>query len=268
MRRLAGYLAALGAILCALAIGVALQFPGLLGGSASRPAPIENAAPDASSPRPDDALAGREDGTAEDIEAKLRQRLPRAPDDAEVPAEPAIDQETALRQLRNVTPEGVLPGPPVTGRLTRLPDQPPPDLVALPPRPTRLFLVVVEQAGVVRSKDQRVNLAGVEPTPLDATCRKNDGSEVPCGRLAATALSRFIRTRAIDCQYPDGEDDDNRDEIVDASCTLGRQDIAEWLVGGGWARASADAPAALKEAESAARKDGRGIWQFENGFSG
>lgn len=168
-------------------------------------------------------------------------------------------------ELRNVTPTGILPGPQVTAPLVRVPGPPPPKLVDLPPRPARLFLVAVEQAGIVTSKGQRVVFEGVSPTPLDRTCLTEDGGSRPCGQQAATALKRFIRNRAIDCVYAEDEDEndtqDDRRQPAEARCTLGNQDISHWLVAGGWAAAAESAPSAIKELEDKARKAKRGLWR-------
>lgn len=171
----------------------------------------------------------------------------------------APDAKTVDRP-RNVTPDGVLPGPAVTGTLARVAGPPLPETVQLPPPPARLFLITVETAGIVRSKGQSYILSGVVPTPRDAVCRDADDKAQPCGRLAATALSRFIRKRAIECRYPgDGEGSSPRP----AQCKLGRWDVAEWLVSGGWTRTTDTAPDRLKRLEAEARTARRGLWRYD-----
>ncbi|MEM6664993.1 MAG: hypothetical protein AAF638_01180, partial [Pseudomonadota bacterium] len=162
-------------------------------------------------------------------------------------------------EIRDVTGDGIAPAPDVTGPLTRLPGLPPPP-EPVRKRPERLFLVKVVNAGTIESKGMRVQLAHVKPTPPDHTCTVG-GETRPCGRLAATALTRIIRGRAVDCTYR-GRDGElrERDKPVTARCAVGPADLSKWLVEFGWAEAANTAPDALKEAEAAARAAGRGIW--------
>lgn len=172
---------------------------------------------------------------------------------------------TAPPAPRNVTPPGVLPGPDVTAPLIRVPGVKPPKKEK-PPPPKRLHLIVVQQAGTVQSKGQTYTFSGILPTPLDTVCRDEDGKEHPCGQQAATALKRFIRKRAIDCAYETAEDSEGP---TTARCRLGNRDVSEWLVSGGWVRASADAPQALKDLEDEAREARRGLWRHgEKAVSG
>ncbi len=162
---------------------------------------------------------------------------------------------------RNVTPPGVLPGPEVTAPLTRVPGFKPPKKEK-PPPPKRLHLIVVQRAGIVRSKGRTYTFSGVVPTPLDTVCRDETGTKHPCGQQAATALKRFIRKRAIDCAY---EDTDDSEGLTTAQCQLGNRDVSEWLVSGGWVRAAADAPQTLKDLEDEAREARRGLWRHGEG---
>ena len=165
--------------------------------------------------------------------------------------EPVIPRPTPTRTpvavSRDVTTGGITPGPDVTAPLERVPGPDLPESLNMPPPSSRLNLVVVKQAGVMESKGQVVTLTGIIPTPLDTACPAEDGRNTrPCGQLAATAMKRFIRNRSITCDYR--EDDDYKGPRT-GNCTLGRWNVAGWLVCGGWVRTTDDAPDDLKALE-------------------
>ncbi|MBX3570033.1 MAG: thermonuclease family protein [Rhizobiaceae bacterium] len=132
---------------------------------------------------------------------------------------------------------------------------------ALPPRPkapgewkgTRLAQPVATAAGLVEAKGYRVAVAGVDPVPAEEMC-SYQGRDWPCGVRARAAFRAFLRGRAITCVVPPEAERD----IVTAGCMVGKQDIAAWLVGNGWAPARADGDYASLGDE--ARAAGRGIF--------
>lgn len=132
---------------------------------------------------------------------------------------------------------------------------------ALPPRPkppgewkgTRLAQPVATAAGLVEAKGYRVAVAGVDPVPAGEMC-SYQGRDWPCGVRARAAFRAFLRGRAVTCVVPP----EAEPEIVTASCMVGKQDVAAWLIVNGWAPARADGDYASLGYE--ARTAGRGIF--------
>jgi endonuclease YncB( thermonuclease family) len=166
-------------------------------------------------------------------------------------AEPAPKREMVSRPVRNVTPPGVTPGPAVTGPLLRV--APPRSPKA--PRPARVQRVyhpIVVSAGVIKVRGRDIELAGVDAPDFDATCGEG-AAAWPCGRMARAALRRFLRGRAIECAVPLGADD-----IPNVgSCSVGGENLSEWLVSEGWARPVGAIYAPL---EAPARQARLGLW--------
>jgi endonuclease YncB( thermonuclease family) len=154
--------------------------------------------------------------------------------------------------VRDVTPKGVTAGPQVTGPLVRI--APPPALPKPQEKPRarveRLFKPVVAEAGRIETARGAVVLPGVAAPGPEETC---GAPAWPCGRMARAALRRFIRGRAIDCDIPPA----GRTLADAVRCTVGGEDVAEWLVRQGWAKADGDAYAG---AAAEARSERRGIW--------
>ncbi|MYZ50263.1 thermonuclease family protein [Rhizobiales bacterium L72] len=73
--------------------------------------------------------------------------------------------------------------------------------------------------------------------------------------MARTALQRFIRGRAIECELPRHAEAKRAHET---RCTVGGDDIALWLVEQGWAKPAGDRYA---EAGEKARAERLGLWQ-------
>jgi endonuclease YncB( thermonuclease family) len=111
---------------------------------------------------------------------------------------------------------------------------------------------MVVAAGRIEVGDKTIRLAGIAVTEPDRTC--GDGSRTwPCGRMARTALRRFVRARAIECDIPQGAD-----SVPDpARCYVGGDDIAAWLVAQGWAE---DAGGTYGEPAQAAREMKLGLY--------
>ncbi|MCD2174601.1 thermonuclease family protein [Rhizobium sp. C4] len=111
----------------------------------------------------------------------------------------------------------------------------------------------IAAAGILETTRGRVTLTAIDPLDPSETCGTGS-STWPCGQLAATQFGRFLRGRSVNCDIPDpawqGE--------VTARCTLGKEDIAAWLVENGWARARPGSP--YEEAGRAAQTGRRGIF--------
>ena len=166
-------------------------------------------------------------------------------------AEPPPKEEVVSRAVRNVTPLGVTPGPAVTGPLVRVaPPQSP-----KPPRPARVQRVyhpIVVSAGVIKARGRDIELAGVDAPDFNATCGEG-AAAWPCGRMARAALRQFVRGRAIECAVPPGAD-----EIPSVgNCSVGGENLSEWLVSKGWARPIGATYASL---EATARQARLGLW--------
>ncbi|MCG6857503.1 MAG: thermonuclease family protein [Salaquimonas sp.] len=185
--------------------------------------------------------------------------------------------ETVRGDIRNVTPDHVLPGPEVHDRMiVRLPAAEPPPPPPRPPEPERWRRALVVSPGVLKSGTREIVIAGIEPLAGDAVCGAGEAQRWPCGKFASSALRRLIRQRPIECDPVEpgtGASDDtlearvsaaledksaNSDRIV-THCRIAGRDIGEWLVEQGWAKPKAGAD--YDKAFGKAQKAGRGQWR-------
>jgi endonuclease YncB( thermonuclease family) len=150
------------------------------------------------------------------------ERLPVNADAAtSSPALPADQQSAAAVQQPAPAPNVATAAKPPAPK-TPEPSAPAFQIVAKP---------AVVAAGILETTRGRVTLKDI--TPLDPATRCGQGaSQWPCGQLALTQLRRFLRGRSVNCDIADpawqGE--------VTARCTLGKEDVAAWLVENGWVR--------------------------------
>lgn len=103
----------------------------------------------------------------------------------------------------------------------------------------------------------RIRLWGIDAPESAQLCRGEDSLQYRCGTKAANDLYDFIASRLVTCQ-PVNFDQYGR---TVATCSVGGVDLAEWLVGNGyaldWPRYSNKRYDLMqREAERAAR----GIW--------
>lgn len=189
--------------------------------------------------------------------------LPKWPD------RPSRAERLAERQ-RQATPPPAAPSrdePPP--QPTDMPPQPEPEPTpqAQPePQPTpppttadpkRIFhRAVAVTATDFEADGMRISLAGVESLPFEETCSLGTVS-APCGAQARTALRGWLRGRSLSCDVPA----DAREGGVEATCHVGSEDVARWLVMQGWARPVPGG--AYESAAQAARRDERGLWRYE-----
>ena len=96
--------------------------------------------------------------------------------------------------------------------------------------PTVLYRPVAVAAGVIQFDKLTLQIDGIEPEQAERTC-ESGGKSWPCGIVARTAFRNFLRARAVSCDLPEGDSGPS----ATASCTLGGQDLATWLVDNGWA---------------------------------
>lgn len=124
-------------------------------------------------------------------------------------------------------------------------------------QPIKLRQADVVDGGTLRDEHITVQLKGIRPLPLAATCKTNEGASWPCGRHARRALARFVQNKSVDCY--EGEQQGSG-EIL-AHCIAGPHDIATWLVQNGWARPDGTRNARLADLVSHARNEERGQWR-------
>jgi endonuclease YncB( thermonuclease family) len=103
----------------------------------------------------------------------------------------------------------------------------------------------------------RIRLWGVDAPESNQLCRGDDSNLYRCGAKAANDLDAFIARRPVNCT-PVGQDQYGR---TVATCSVGRVDLAEWLVRNGLAL---DWPHYSKGKYASAQRDAdrsnRGMW--------
>ncbi|WP_348643079.1 thermonuclease family protein [Mesorhizobium sp. B2-8-3] len=188
---------------------------------------------------------------------------PEEPATSAIPA-PATPQPPV--HSRAIDPEVVAPPALSDNELERVEPRAPLSDLALagPPKPpktkmpgdwngTKLFQPVAIAAGLIESKGYAVAVSGVDVVKADETCA-DEGKSWACGARARTAFRAFLRGRAVACTVPP---EGGRDTIS-AECHIGNQDVGQWLVENGWARAAQGGP--YVEAENKARTARKGIF--------
>ena len=88
---------------------------------------------------------------------------------------------------------------------------------------------------------------------LNGATVRLSGVEGEAGAVAGD-LARYIRGREVACQPVDRG-------VAQYRCKLGEYDLSEAVVLNGAARAAANAPERLRDAEAQARSAARGIWR-------
>ncbi|UVK54961.1 thermonuclease family protein [Mesorhizobium sp. AR02] len=179
-----------------------------------------------------------------------------------IPA-PAAAQPKTVVHSRAIDPDVVAPPELPTGELERVEPREPLSKLALamPPKPkmpddwngTKLFQPVATAAGLIEAKGYSVAVSGIDVVPQGETCT-TDGKSWPCGIRARTAFRAFLRGRAVVCTVPP---EGGRDRIA-AECRIGKQDVGQWLVDNGWARAAKGGP--YVEAGEKAQSAKKGIF--------
>ncbi|WP_348271722.1 thermonuclease family protein [Mesorhizobium sp. Root102] len=194
-----------------------------------------------------------------------------------VPAEPATSAIAAPQppkpalHSRAIDPEIVAPPELSAEGLERVEPREPLSRLALavPPKPkmpddwngTKLFQPVAPAAGLIEAKGYSVAVSGIDIVRQDETCSE-DGKTWPCGVRARTAFRAFLRGRAVVCTVPP---EGGRD-LIAAECRIGNQDVGQWLVDNGWARAAKGGP--YVEAGDKARTAKKGIFGSAPDLSG
>jgi len=138
----------------------------------------------------------------------------------------------------------------VVATSTRENDEPRRFRQAAPPQVELIHLPTFSAAGSIEKGSQTIRLVGVAIVPVDAQCGFSPDAW-PCGRMALTALQRFVRRRSVECRKLEWPADGL------AHCSVGGVDIGEWLVAQGWAKANGPDYA---DAQNTAQKEKRGVW--------
>lgn len=173
-------------------------------------------------------------GSADANSAKPPEAHARAVGDDEI-ALPDVKPETLVREA---------PRDPLSQLSQALPP-PPPEI-------TVFYRPVATASATFDSMGYTLAIAGTQSVSPDETCTSN-GVNWPCGMRARTAVRLWLRGRAMTCKPPPK---DKKQAVV--SCALGKQDVGDWLVSNGWARAAAGGPYA--EAQHKAEQAGAGIF--------
>lgn len=187
--------------------------------------------------------------------------------------EPAPSRSPPLRS-RAVETEAIASLPLPAEGLERVEPRAPLSELALagPPKPpktampddwkgTKLFQPVASAAGLIEAKGYSIAVSGIDVVGQDETCAEGDKSWA-CGMRARTAFRAFLRGRAVVCSVPP---EGGRDRIA-AECRVGNQDVGQWLVENGWARAAAAGP--YVQAGDKARTEKKGIFGNAPDLSG
>ncbi|SJM28913.1 thermonuclease family protein [Mesorhizobium delmotii] len=193
---------------------------------------------------------------------------------SEAPATSANPRPKAARpeaHSRAIDPEVVAPPQLQPEELERVePRAPLSDLaLARPPKSkmpddwngTKLFQPIATAAGVIEAKGYSVAVSGIDIITQDETCA-DGGKSWTCGSRARTAFRAFLRGRAVVCAVPP---EGGRD-LIAAECRVGNQDVGQWLIENGWARAAKGGP--YVEAGEKARTARKGIFGPAPSLSG
>ena len=107
----------------------------------------------------------------------------------------------------------------------------------------------------VEISGHRIRLFGIDAPEIAQTCV--NVREYACGEEATRALTERISGAILSCQY---RDTDRYGRMV-GQCSVGNDDIGEWMVLAGWALAYRQFSTAYVAAENQARAARRGLWR-------
>jgi len=102
-----------------------------------------------------------------------------------------------------------------------------------------------------------IRLFGIDAPEGKQYCETADKKDYACGRASSKALRNFVQNKSLDCHVRTW---DRYDRAVSV-CFLGKTDLNEWLVRGGWALAYRKYSRDYVQAENSAEQHARGIWQ-------
>jgi endonuclease YncB( thermonuclease family) len=113
----------------------------------------------------------------------------------------------------------------------------------------------VQENGSLKVSGDLVHLYGIYIPPTDHTCYTFI-RPMPCGTRASLALDFKISGSFVHCA-PKAT---NPDGSIVANCSIGDEDLSEWMLQKGWAVALPDAPFEYAAMEKIARSRQVGIW--------
>jgi endonuclease YncB( thermonuclease family) len=177
---------------------------------------------------------------------------------ATVPLQKPTENNTARDVGGGAVPAPVLLDAPLE-RIAPVPIQKPLEVFGppMPPlskdEPYLLFQPIAENAGTLIAEGRTITLSGVLPVEFSRTCVNADGAEWPCGKKARTAFRALVRGRAISCLLPD-----QQKTAVETECSIGKENLGEWLVEQGWAEAKPGSD--LESLGQATKLMGKGIY--------
>lgn len=137
------------------------------------------------------------------------------------------------------------PSPETTAGYQRVGPRRPLSEIGRPPPPkksddfdgTVLYRPVTNAAGTFEAMGYAVTVAGTDAVDAGEVCEFK-GESWPCGVRARAAFRAFVRGRAVTCAVPEG----TASGAVTTDCRIGKQNVGEWLVENGWARAAPGGP--------------------------
>ncbi|MDR7033231.1 thermonuclease family protein [Mesorhizobium sp. BE184] len=201
-----------------------------------------------------EADAAQADSANEDATGKDATAAVVPPQIANAPGPRAFDPELSSSEShRDGAFERIAPRAPLSELALAAPPKPPKQTKPEDWKGTPLFQPVAKAAGLIDAKGYSVAVSGIDMVGVDKTCT-DAGKEWACGQRARTAFRGFLRGRAVVCKVPP----ENGRDIIAAECRIGKEDVGQWLVENGWARAASGGPYA--EAGKKAETDRKGIF--------
>lgn len=179
-----------------------------------------------------------------------------APKKAHAIPAPAAESDAAPDGKEDATPDGeeeVVADATPTAAINKN------DEIGIAPKgePKLTYQVVVRDGGTLEADGVVIRLGGIHARDADATCRDKNGRSWRCGAQARAALTRLIRGRAVRCDPPAT----GAQKQITARCTVGKTNLATWMVTQGWAVPNKETEAKLAKAVQAARKKRLGLWR-------
>jgi endonuclease YncB( thermonuclease family) len=124
-------------------------------------------------------------------------------------------------------------------------------IIMAPDRPIR-----IGSNGIFTVAGKPVAIFGVVLPDRQKLCTTPGGARWACGIRAQATFSALLAARALECARvsPIGA------SVTLVTCRSGNDDIAEKLIGEGWAEAAANAGIASQSLQEAAERAHRGMW--------
>jgi endonuclease YncB( thermonuclease family) len=117
--------------------------------------------------------------------------------------------------------------------------------------------VEIVDGDTLRLEGRVVRLDGIDAPEQDQSCRRTNGDDWPCGAWVAAQVAAETRGAVVSCA---GDETDRYCRLLARCATETGQDLGDWLVSGGMARAYRQYSMAYAAQEDAARAAGVGLW--------